>query len=432
MWKTLTSHKIGWEHKKAGKVCQDRFLVRHIGQRLLLAVADGHGGAPYSRSLTGARLACQAAEKVFSVPQPDYNRAHLLIKGVFDWLVREHLERFPLNPEEQALLGQAPGQYAYGTTLICAVLEPQGVYRYHLGDGELHIVDANGRLMAPLPEDPDCVCGFTTSLVEDTAPSDARWEYTPVPAAAAILFTDGYDCGTPVPWQLLSLLETLPEEIPQQLLRAGTNGDDQTVVIGAAPGLCVGVGKMLEKQRRYAELMEQADQLQLQVKEQDMHLRYWIKKLESYTSIQERETLVEKVYSCQKRFCEQYEKHQQALLVALQAKGEMEAVFRPQPFFQHLNSTYALQIEPETIRQIYGAGLVEQMAERAEEVEENIRFLLAKGLADTVSDICNRFAPSLLEDSVCFAEKAEALFQSLGPDYGEKLAEDMTLWEAML
>lgn len=438
MWKILTSRKLGWEHRKEGKPCQDRYLVCRDGERQILAVADGHGGEPYSRSEAGARLACQAAMDILTVPEPDYAQVHVQIKRRFDRLVEEDLAAQPLTGEQQELLGDAPDAYAYGTTLICAVLWPGGVYRYHLGDGELHVVATDGRLLPPLPEDPNCVGFCTSSLVMETAAEDARWSLTHTPAAAAILFTDGYECDTREPWPLLSLLPKLPGTIPAQLLRAGAHGDDQTVVIGSDPELCAeeAFAGNLVKQKNYALQLENARRIHLRVREKDIYIRFLIKKLANYSTLQERGKLIERLTRRHQEFEQVTQDYKQALAAAEQAKPVPPPEPEPTPaefaFFYELNARHGLQLEPEAVREIYGMDMVRSLESQQETVEQNLVFLLKNGFADTVSDIGNRFAPSLLEDSETFREKAEALMEELGEDYARQLGQDMSVWERMM
>ena len=97
-----------------------------------------------------------------------------------------------------------------------------------------------------------------------------------------------------------------------------------------------------------------------------------------------------------------------------------------------LNREFGLEIDPDTIQNIYGPDVVERMAEMTEDVTENIRFLVALGFGEDVSDICNRFGILLCQDRADFRHQVKTLIRDLGYDYVNRLAEDMSLWEKLL
>lgn len=97
-----------------------------------------------------------------------------------------------------------------------------------------------------------------------------------------------------------------------------------------------------------------------------------------------------------------------------------------------LNTQHGLEIELDAIAEIYGEDIVDRMAEYAEEVIANIEYLLSLGFAETVSDICNRYGISLLEDNHIFRSNVDALITGLGKSYTEQLAEDVSYWEQLL
>lgn len=320
MWNTLVSQVAGRQHMDTDRHCQDRFLVHQAGDRLIVAVADGHGGDPYCRSDMGAQFACEAALEVLTDENVDYAQAYITIKEIFDKKVADHLSGTPMTQQEQELLKNTPAQYAYGTTLLCTMLSPEGVYRCHLGDGEIHVLDIYGHFLPDLPEDPHCIAGFTSSMVSETAVVDARWDYTPTPAAVAVLFTDGYEPGGSRPWGLLELVHDSQDTIPTQLLEDGWNGDDQTVVMAVDTYLCgtEAFSNRVDQQKQRQILLDRADLIHRYLKETDIYIRFLIQKLAKHTNPQERGALIEKLCSRQKRFDMLTAAYKQALFTAAQ------------------------------------------------------------------------------------------------------------------
>ena len=99
---------------------------------------------------------------------------------------------------------------------------------------------------------------------------------------------------------------------------------------------------------------------------------------------------------------------------------------------EQINEQYGLEIDLGYVEEIYGEDMLQSMADMAEEVLENIDYLVELGFDEGVSDICNRFAPILLEDNGYFREKVDRLIADLGHDAVEKLLEDMSPWEELL
>lgn len=233
MWHILESRRTGSDNEYSLLPCQDWHQICQRSGHLTLAVADGHGADLYCRSQIGARFACEAACEVLSTFS-DPENIHRAIKKAFDAKVSKDLADNPLTEEELDLLTGLPAYLAYGTTLVCAHITRDGIYRLHIGDGQLHILSGTGQFLTPLPEDPNTIDG-PSSMVDDDACSYMRWDYIPYETepAAVILFTDGYETYTEYPWQLLELLDGsgLPDALPKNLLNMADNDDDQTVLM---------------------------------------------------------------------------------------------------------------------------------------------------------------------------------------------------------
>ncbi len=227
-WQALGASVRGAAHVRANRPNQDalRWWPRQgQGSSLILAIADGHGGARYARSHLGARLAVRTAVQVLSRDLSDLlpaDAAQLdliqLKREIEGWLpkilvrrwqerVQRHLRRYPLTDAERALLskpsadrnqpaGMRSALHAYGATLIAALLTQEFHLYVQLGDGDILTVAADGRVSRPpLAEDARLLANETTSLCMRDAWSSVRLYFQPLvgaPPSLILLATDGY------------------------------------------------------------------------------------------------------------------------------------------------------------------------------------------------------------------------------------------------
>lgn len=96
------------------------------------------------------------------------------------------------------------------------------------------------------------------------------------------------------------------------------------------------------------------------------------------------------------------------------------------------NAAHSLDICLDAVGEIYGADVLDRMAEDVETVIDNLEFLLSLGFGEETADICNRFGVILLEDCAVFRENVNAMLADIDGDYVEKLGEDMSPWETLL
>lgn len=170
---------------------------------LILVVADGHGSAVHARSDVGARHAVDrfvAQAKVFATrartegPEGvrslswlmNYARNELPRQLVADWQ-RSVLEHWSRNPAEGAGgFGPDPGEsqklLLYGATLIGAVLTPHLFVAWQLGDGELTVIEEDGRVSLPLAPDEADLGDETESLCSRHAWRSVRTHWAPLSA----------------------------------------------------------------------------------------------------------------------------------------------------------------------------------------------------------------------------------------------------------
>ena len=200
-WRVAGQSVRGALHERNGLPNQDAIYwlpASGEGSSIVLAVADGHGSARYSRSHIGASLAVEsAAHLVHEFINSQSDNLPLLKDATEDWLPRtlvrkwvevvtDHLNADPLN--EDSLV-------AYGATLIVAAVSERFALFLQLGDGEILTVSESGEVTRPLTRDDRLIANETTSLCTSDAWRDFRVSFQPFvqsPPALILLSTDGY------------------------------------------------------------------------------------------------------------------------------------------------------------------------------------------------------------------------------------------------
>ena len=134
-WQVAGESVRGAAHERNGLPNQDAIYwlpVAGHGSSLVLAVADGHGSARYSRSHIGASLAVESSVQLvqeFLDSQTGAGNLSLTKDATEEWLPRtivrkwievvdEHLNSDPLDAPEQNLI-------AYGSTLLVTAVTEQ-------------------------------------------------------------------------------------------------------------------------------------------------------------------------------------------------------------------------------------------------------------------------------------------------------------------
>lgn len=276
-WGSIGASVRGASHLREGSPNQDALLVAERAGTCLALVADGHGGARHFRSATGARLAVEAAADVLQQLAPTFAHGdaaaqaqlaatELPVRIVEAWRERVHrdLAQAPLDGDELEKLRAAEGadavaavradpQLAYGATLLAAAtVGADGLVIAQIGDGDVLLVDAQGRTQRPLPADERLTGHMTTSICRAEAASDFRttvvWT-SAADAALLVLATDGYANSfrsdadfVKVGGDFLELLRhhgpaAVQQQLPDILAHASTHGsgDDITVAMLLAP-----------------------------------------------------------------------------------------------------------------------------------------------------------------------------------------------------
>jgi serine/threonine protein phosphatase PrpC len=232
-WQVVGRSVRGASHERNGLPNQDaiRWLPESgVGSSLVLAVADGHGSARYSRSHIGASLAVETAAQLiheFLAGQSDVHNLSLIKRVAEEWLpgalvrawleaVGEHIKAHPFSGAEFAALGGGNGSpvksdaeshiesssdltgklpIAYGATILAAAVAEAFVLYLQLGDGEILTVTGSGEVSKPLARDDRLFANETTSLCARDAWRDFRVSFQPIShtqPALILLSTDGY------------------------------------------------------------------------------------------------------------------------------------------------------------------------------------------------------------------------------------------------
>ena len=208
---------IGYSHLASGKPCQDASYAASNDQYAIAIVSDGHGGAAYSHSDTGAQMALRAAQYVMDNNpltswQDPYMRPALFDELVRTWreLVQEHYNstHVPEDTDIIHVFDHVPPvdphdiHVRYGCTLMLSCVHPNGWFAFQIGDGRcvaIHPLAQTGDpaqlTSEPVPADERCFLNQTTSLCDADAAAEFRFcggdrDSTPV---AIFLGSDGID-----------------------------------------------------------------------------------------------------------------------------------------------------------------------------------------------------------------------------------------------
>lgn len=246
MHQVIARCRTGSSHIMRHKPCQDRLCHVQTPDFTLVAVADGHGSAEYTRSGLGARFAVYAAQKILPSDAPDEEMVGD-IKWLYDHMVARHMARHPLSEREMGLLSAARLHpvAAYGCTLAVAVIDyaHNSTTRYCLGDSGVFCI-TSGHFPPPLPEDPACVGSATSSMCQspETVKQHFRIQHLDgIMAAAVGVYSDGAEAED---WRAAEALffkgddeasEESMETRVEKLLKMCDHGDDQTFVLAVDP-----------------------------------------------------------------------------------------------------------------------------------------------------------------------------------------------------
>ena len=221
-WTALSATTRGNWHENIGQRNQDAVRVQRgpFGS-VIMAVSDGHGGAPSFRSDRGSKLAVACGVRVLAqllrragrhVPLfrlRGQMRTRWTHRVVAEWrqAVRADVGRHPFQPLDFAHLpetvpatpreGEWPfsAYLAYGATLLVAAVTRDHVIYAQLGDGDILVVSDDGQVRRPLVRHHDFYDAESASLCTHGAPREFQVMVAPLRAerpAAIMLSSDGY------------------------------------------------------------------------------------------------------------------------------------------------------------------------------------------------------------------------------------------------
>ncbi len=166
----------GPQHMARSEPRQDALAIRHHGDGVLLALADGAGSA--SRGGAGAALAVRTAVQVMNGTQPD---AEALEDAVFaaKTALNDSATQHGLTPRDLA------------TTLLLVAATPSSAIAAHVGDGAVVLRTAGEWLTLSPPA--RGMHASTTHFLTDAAGPDLRITTHDGPPTAIAAFTDGIE-----------------------------------------------------------------------------------------------------------------------------------------------------------------------------------------------------------------------------------------------
>lgn len=216
--------EIGASHIAVGKPCQDASMHYEDDLMSVVAVADGHGSESYFRSDFGAKVAVTTAiqivqtflvdvfntedgiEKMINDTE-DYQRIFFdsmknSILATWQNVVRTEAMDNPFSEEELSKVkkkyllryeNENNVDWAYGTTLIVAVVTERFWFSLHIGDGNcVEYYDGNF-FIESTPPDPNCQGEATTSLCQNDAIDNFRHYFSTDIPPVIFLHSDGID-----------------------------------------------------------------------------------------------------------------------------------------------------------------------------------------------------------------------------------------------
>ena len=212
-WHVFGDTARGAAHLRNDKPNQDFWAFRRDpgdrGRNVLLAMADGHGGARSFRSAKGAELAVAAATEVLwpnrrqayrDLRDPEPHRLATMIVRSWRESVARDIVLCPFSTEELVCAGpddmprDQAGYLAYGATLLAVVAATDAILYLQLGDGEILTVSERGIVESPLGKDNSLLGVETTSLCQEHAVDNVRFAVHAVQdrwPALILLTTDG-------------------------------------------------------------------------------------------------------------------------------------------------------------------------------------------------------------------------------------------------
>lgn len=253
-WRCAGQSIRGVAHVRKGLPNQDAVecSAEPSGEGLVMvAVADGHGGALHFRSDIGASAAVKAAVAVLFAAAPGEAVGEAILdawrKTTLSHLAEHPFSESDLDRKGAEQLADNP-LLAYGCTLLAAAVSQDAILYLQLGDGDILAIRPDGETIRVFPRDPRFASGQTVSLCQPDAANEFQIRVDPhsdARPALVLLSTDGYansfqteDDFVRIGKDYLALLgrdgmESVQERLPGFLTHASEAGsaDDITLAI---------------------------------------------------------------------------------------------------------------------------------------------------------------------------------------------------------
>jgi hypothetical protein len=274
-WLVAGASVRGASHVREGLANQDAIATWSSGDPAapvaIVTVADGHGGARHFRSAIGSRMAVdhglgvlrEMASRFDAASDAERSRITAIdvpLRIVKAWTdaAHAHLAAKPISDDEWLALESAEGAaglelvrqeplFAYGATLLTALVTLHCIVLTQLGDGDILTVEADGTTTRPVPSDERLVGNLTTSLCRGDAASDFRCAVIAIDHTApplVLLSTDGYANSFKSDGDFLQVgrdlldmirkdgISAVTDQLPSILEHASTHGSGDDITLG--------------------------------------------------------------------------------------------------------------------------------------------------------------------------------------------------------
>lgn len=155
-----------------------------------LLLADGHGSKRHFRSERGSRFAVEmgreAFHKIYSkLSDNDAWRnnglaqdrvSEMLDNLINSWgtKIAEDVDHDPFSSEQIDLVANRP-EVAYGSTLLGVLVTQHWTLYIQLGDGDILVLDKDGKVSQPIAKSAELIANETTSLCQENAAKKVKY-----------------------------------------------------------------------------------------------------------------------------------------------------------------------------------------------------------------------------------------------------------------
>ncbi len=174
-WRAVSATRKGSTHVRDDLPNQDAHVTEERDGTAIIAVADGHGHQLHFRSEVGSALAAGTAAHLLREALPTYtsaNSARVHLRETLGPSLVEHwalavqadIAAHPFSDDEATRLREDDRGHLrpYGSTVIAIAANADVLVVLQIGDGDAVLVDREGVVFRPLPED-ELLHGMTTT-----------------------------------------------------------------------------------------------------------------------------------------------------------------------------------------------------------------------------------------------------------------------------